>query len=76
MQLGFYFDQTRCTNCFACVVACYTQDEIAQAVGYTQQNVNLALQEMADLPKPVNPAALYQVDFEISIYNAMDAAIN
>ena len=22
MQLGFYFDQTRCTNCMACVVAC------------------------------------------------------
>lgn len=22
MQLGFYFDQTRCTNCFTCVVAC------------------------------------------------------
>ena len=22
MQLGFYFDQTRCINCFTCVVAC------------------------------------------------------
>lgn len=22
MQLGFYFDQTRCTGCFTCVVAC------------------------------------------------------
>ena len=22
MQLGFYFDQTRCTGCDACVVAC------------------------------------------------------
>jgi len=22
MQLGFYFDQTRCTGCFACCVAC------------------------------------------------------
>lgn len=22
MQMGFYFDQTRCTGCFACVVAC------------------------------------------------------
>lgn len=22
MQLGFYFDQSRCTGCFACVVAC------------------------------------------------------
>ena len=22
MQIGFYFDQTRCTGCYACVVAC------------------------------------------------------
>jgi anaerobic dimethyl sulfoxide reductase subunit B (iron-sulfur subunit) len=22
MQLGFYFDQTRCTGCFTCAVAC------------------------------------------------------
>ena len=22
MQLGFYFDQTRCTGCYSCVVAC------------------------------------------------------
>ncbi len=22
MQIGFYFDQTRCTSCYACVVAC------------------------------------------------------
>jgi len=22
MQMGFYFDQTRCTSCYACVVAC------------------------------------------------------
>lgn len=22
MQLGFYFDQTRCTGCFTCVIAC------------------------------------------------------
>ena len=22
MQMGFYFDQTRCIGCYACVVAC------------------------------------------------------
>lgn len=22
MQLGFYFDQTRCTGCFTCIIAC------------------------------------------------------
>ena len=28
MQLGFYFDQTRCTGCDACVVACKDWKEI------------------------------------------------
>ena len=22
MQLGFYFDQSRCTGCYACAIAC------------------------------------------------------
>ena len=22
MQMGFYFDQTRCTGCYACMIAC------------------------------------------------------
>jgi hypothetical protein len=43
---------------------------------YTQQNVDLVLQEMADLPKPVHPDALHQVDFELPKYNMMDTAIN
>lgn len=29
MQLGFYFDQTRCTACFTCVVACKDWHDIA-----------------------------------------------
>ena len=28
MQLGFYFDQTRCTGCFACCVACKDWNDI------------------------------------------------
>ncbi len=29
MQLGFYFDQTRCTGCFTCVVACKDWHDVA-----------------------------------------------
>ena len=28
MQLGFYFDQNRCTSCFTCVVACHDWHDI------------------------------------------------
>ncbi len=28
MQLGFYFDQTRCTGCFTCTVACKDWHEV------------------------------------------------
>ena len=28
MQLGFYFDQTMCTGCFACIVACKDWNDV------------------------------------------------
>ncbi|MFC1951572.1 4Fe-4S dicluster domain-containing protein [Chloroflexota bacterium] len=28
MQMGFYFDQTRCTGCFTCTVACKDWNEV------------------------------------------------
>ncbi|MDP2932083.1 MAG: 4Fe-4S dicluster domain-containing protein [Chloroflexota bacterium] len=28
MQLGFYFDQTRCTGCFTCIVACKDWNDV------------------------------------------------
>jgi len=28
MQMGFYFDQTRCTGCFTCVVACKDWNDV------------------------------------------------
>jgi len=28
MQIGFYFDQTRCTGCFTCIVACKDWNEV------------------------------------------------
>lgn len=37
MQLGFYFDQTRCTGCFTCVVACKDWHDIpAGPVSWTR----------------------------------------
>ena len=29
MQLGFYFDQTRCTGCLTCIVACKDWNDVA-----------------------------------------------
>ena len=28
MQIGFYFDQSRCTGCYACVIACRDRNDI------------------------------------------------
>lgn len=28
MQMGFYFDQTRCTGCYACMVACKDWNDV------------------------------------------------
>ena len=33
MQIGFYFDQTRCIGCFTCVVACKDAHDLAQGSG-------------------------------------------
>lgn len=30
MQTGFYFDQSRCTGCYACVAACRSWNELGQ----------------------------------------------
>jgi predicted transcriptional regulator len=47
-------------------LACYTQEEIAEKEGLTQQAIDEIIQKMAELPEFVkSPAALHQVDFEI-----------
>lgn len=50
-------------------MACYTQQEVAEHEGCSQETVDVVLPKTADLPKLVNPAALHQVDFEVPIYN-------
>jgi hypothetical protein len=50
-------------------LACYTQDEIAEAVGCHQTIVGDVLRESADLPDSLKPVAAHLVDFNPPIYN-------
>jgi hypothetical protein len=45
-------------------LACWTQEEIAEAEGITQQAVDLISQEFADLQRLVKSAAEHATDFE------------
>ena len=51
---------------FEMLLACYTQQEIAKEEGLTQKAVGLILEETAELPKLLKPAAEHAVDFEVS----------
>jgi len=50
-------------------LACYTQQEIADAVGCPQRTVADALADSADLPKSLKPAADHATGFTPPIYN-------
>lgn len=50
-------------------LACYTQDEIAQAVNVHKDTVNEVCRKSADLPESDKPAAQHLVDFDVPIYN-------
>lgn len=50
-------------------LACYTQEEIAETTGLTQQQISEVLQKTADLPKSVKVIASHLVDFDPPIYN-------
>ena len=50
-------------------LACYTQEEIAEAVNCDQDTVSSVLRKNADLQNSVIPAALHQTDFTPPLYN-------
>ena len=50
-------------------LACYTQEEIAEAVGAAVGTVNSVCSEMANLPELNKPAASHLTDFEPPLYN-------
>nr|WP_275895714.1 DNA methyltransferase [Acidibrevibacterium fodinaquatile] len=50
-------------------LACYTQEEIAEAEGAAVGTVNSVCSEMADLPESDKPAASHLTDFDPPLYN-------
>jgi hypothetical protein len=61
--------EARDKRIFELWMACYTQKEIGEREGLTQQAADLVLQEMAELPKIVKPIAEHLTDFDVPIYN-------
>ena len=58
----------RCRSCLW--LACHTQEEIAKAVGCSEQPVKDVISDfLAELPKNLKPAADHAVDFEVPLYN-------
>jgi anaerobic dimethyl sulfoxide reductase subunit B (iron-sulfur subunit) len=49
MQIGFYFDQTRCTGCYACVVACKDWHDVPAGPASWRQVTTMEQGEFPDL---------------------------
>jgi NADPH-dependent glutamate synthase beta subunit-like oxidoreductase len=49
MQLGFYFDQTRCTGCYACAVACKDWNNIPAGPAHWRRIISLEEGDETDL---------------------------
>ena len=47
MQIGFYFDQSRCTGCYACVAACRSWNELDQEM---PDLIEIVSQEQGEFP--------------------------
>ena len=56
-------------------LACYTQEEIAKAVGCGQATVAEVLSEQYQKTEAIKPAAQHLVDFEVPIYNVWRARV-
>jgi anaerobic dimethyl sulfoxide reductase subunit B (iron-sulfur subunit) len=50
MQLGFYFNQSRCTGCFACLIAC--KDWHGTTLKETPNWIQVGLNESGKYPSP------------------------
>jgi len=51
-------------------MACYTQEEIAEATSVSKAEVNNTISsQTAELPEVNKPAAFHQTDFHIPLYN-------
>ena len=65
MQMGFYFDQTRCTGCHTCVVACRNwHDGPAESTGW---------RKMISIEKGIFPD-IFVAFLSLSCYHCMDPA--
>jgi anaerobic dimethyl sulfoxide reductase subunit B (iron-sulfur subunit) len=49
MQMGFYFDQTRCTGCYTCVVACKNWHDIPTGPASWRKVINIEKGKFPDL---------------------------
>ena len=47
MQIGFYFDQSRCTGCYACVAACRSWNQLDQEM---PDLIQIVSQERGEFP--------------------------
>lgn len=65
-------EEERNETIFSMYMQCYTQEEIAEAVGLSQQAIAdkvKVLPEMENFPNPVKLAATYQDDFDPKLYD-------
>lgn len=49
MQMGFYFDQTRCTGCYTCVVACKNWHDIPSGPASWRKVISIEKGKFPDL---------------------------
>ncbi len=59
MQLGFYFDQSRCSNCLTCVVACKDWHNIPEGPVFWIRVLTLEEGEFPDLDVSFLPVSCY-----------------
>lgn len=61
--------EARDKRIFELWLACWTQEEIAEAVGVPRTTVEEVLTKSAELPESSKPAAFHHIDFDPPLYN-------